>query len=123
MTPLTGPAKAKRDSRRDLMASSKDDEEREQRIMMEIVVDAYGPEERSLSWYYYLDEKLQYPFRARCIAERPVSPLRVGEEVEVAGLAPEESCEHDMFVKVMWSGREFAVPLSQLQGIKVDEET
>ncbi len=61
------------------MASSTSDEEREKRIMMEIVVDAYGEEERALSWYYYLEEKLQFPFRAKCIAERSISPLRVSE--------------------------------------------
>ena len=26
---------------------------------MEIIVDAYGPEEQALGWYYYLDDKLQ----------------------------------------------------------------
>ena len=28
------------------------DEEREQRITMEIVVDAYTPEEQAMGWYY-----------------------------------------------------------------------
>jgi hypothetical protein len=28
------------------------DEEREQRITMEIIVDAYGPEEQAMGWYY-----------------------------------------------------------------------
>ncbi len=35
----------------------------------------------------------------------------------------EEECEHEMFVMIKWSGRELAVPLSQLEGIEVDEET
>jgi len=30
------------------------DEEREQRITMEIVVDAYTPEEQAMGWYYSL---------------------------------------------------------------------
>ncbi|GHO72061.1 hypothetical protein KSC_109530 [Ktedonobacter sp. SOSP1-52] len=30
------------------------DEEREERIHMEIIVDAYGPEEQATSWYTYL---------------------------------------------------------------------
>jgi hypothetical protein len=29
------------------------DQEREQRITMEIIVDAYGPEEQAMGWYYY----------------------------------------------------------------------
>ncbi len=107
----------------DEMASDKEDEEQERRIAMEIVVDAYGEEERALSWYYYLEENLQFPFRAKCVIERPISPLRVGEDVEAVGMPPEEECEHEMFVKVRWSGRELAVSLSQLQGIEVDKET
>ena len=38
------------------MAKAKKNKEREERIKMEIIVDAYGPEEKAISWYYYLDE-------------------------------------------------------------------
>jgi hypothetical protein len=38
-------------------------------------------------------------------------------------MAPEESCEKEMFVEVKWKGRTFGVPLSQLDGVGVDEET
>ena len=34
------------------------DEEREERIHMEIIVDAYGPEERAMGWYNYLSVAL-----------------------------------------------------------------
>jgi hypothetical protein len=37
------------------------DEEREERINMEIIVDAYGPEEQAIGWYNYLDDTLQLP--------------------------------------------------------------
>lgn len=37
---------------------------REDRIQMEIIVDADGPEEQAMGWYYYLEEKLAFPFRA-----------------------------------------------------------
>jgi len=72
--------------------------EREQRIISEIVVDAYGPEERAMGWFYYLEEHLQFPFRTKCIRARPISPLHKGEEVTVVGMAPEEDCESDMLV-------------------------
>ena len=62
------------------------DEERETRIAIEIIVDAYSPEEQALSWYYYLEQALQFPFRARCAVERSISPLRIGEEVQVVGM-------------------------------------
>ncbi len=106
------------------MAEPIRDEEREERIRMEIVVDAYGPEEQASSWYVYLQEQLQFPILTHCIAERAISPLRVDDEVEVVGMAPEDECEHEMFVLMPWERRTLAVPLSQLQAAShVDEET
>ena len=105
------------------MARNAKDEEREERINMEIIVDAYGPEEQAMGWYNYLDDTLQFPFSARCIANRVISLLEPGDEVEVEGMAPAEECEHEMFVLIQWRPHQFAVPLMQLEGIDVDEET
>ena len=105
------------------MAKRTEDEEREERITNEIIVDAYGPEEQAVGWYTYLDQNLETPFRARCIAERVTSPLRKAEQVEVLGMAPEEECEHEMFVLVRWNDRKLAVPLSQVEGIGVGKQT
>jgi hypothetical protein len=99
------------------------DEAREERIHMEIVVDAYGPEEQAMGWYNYLDDTLQFPFSARCIVRRATSPLEPGDKVEVVGMAPAEECEHEMFVLIQRKKRQLAVPLMQLEGIQVDEET
>jgi hypothetical protein len=105
------------------MKRSSRDQEREQRITMEIVVDAYTPEEQAIGWYYSLEDRLHFPFAARCIAQRSISPLRVGEEVEVVGMAPEEEGQHEMFVLIRWERRTLAVPLAQLDGVAVDEQT
>jgi hypothetical protein len=105
------------------MARVEKDDVREERIDMEVVVDAYGEEERAMGWYNYLDDKLAFPFRARCITERRSSPLQRGEAVEVTGMAPAEDCEHDMLVDVQWQGRRLAVPLAQLEGMAVDDDT
>ena len=99
------------------------DKEREERIHMEIIVDAYGPEEQAIGWYNYLSETLQFPFTARCVAYRAISPLEPGSKAEVMRMAPEEECEHDMFVFIRWNRRQLAVPLIQLEGLQVDEET
>ena len=80
----------------------KSDPEREQRIMMEIVVDAYDEQERAMGWYYYLQDQLQFPFTAVCIAKRPISPLRVKDEVEVIGMPREDEYEREMFVTIRW---------------------
>ena len=105
------------------MTHQQEDEEREERISMEIIVDSYGPEEQAMGWYYYLDGKMQFSFSARCVAQRAISPLEPGEEVEVVGMAPVEECDHEMFVMIKWKSRKFAVPLIQLKGIDVDEKT
>jgi hypothetical protein len=76
-----------------------------------------------MGWYYYLDNQLQLPFQATCIAANIVSPLRKGETVEVLRMAPEESCLADMLVLIRWQGRKLAVPLSQLAAIDVDQST
>jgi hypothetical protein len=88
--------------------------EREERITMEIIVDAYGPEEQAMGWYYYLEKNLQFPFTAVCTVRRAISPLLVNDEVDVIGMAPEEECENEMFVTIRWRKDGLAVPLSQL---------
>ena len=100
------------------------DKDREQRIAMEIIVDAYGPEEQAMGWFYYLEEKLQFPFTAICCAKRAISPLLVKDEVEVLRMAPEEECDKEMFVTIKWGKEGLAVPLSQLTVTdSEDEET
>src|SRR5262249_61697263 len=99
------------------------DEAREQRIVMEAVVDAYGSSERAMGWYYYLDGKIKVPFKARCRLARPISVLRIKEEVEVLGMAPEEECESEMFVWVRQTDARIAVPLGQLQPLSKHRET
>lgn len=105
------------------MTPIKRDETREERIHMEIIVDAYGPEERAIGWYYYLDDILQFPFLARCTARRIISPLRVGDEVEILGMASFQECEHEMFVVIRWDREEgLGVPLSQLAVVHAEDE-
>jgi hypothetical protein len=100
------------------------DEAREERISMEIVVDAYDEDERATGRYAYLEDRLHFPFLTRCVAERAISPLRVGDEVEIVGMAPDEECRREMFVEMPWEHkRTLDVPLSQLEVIDADEET
>jgi hypothetical protein len=88
------------------------DDEREERIAMEIIVDAYGPEEQAMGWYYYLEEKLRFPFTALCSAKRATSPLQVQDEVQVLKMAREEECKKEMFVMIRRGKGRLAVPLA-----------
>ncbi len=102
------------------------DKAREHRIETKIIVDAYDKDERAMGWYYYLEGTLRFPFLARCIIRRAISPVEVGDEIEVLGMAPEEECQHEMFVTIPWEpwGKDgLAVPLSQLEVIHGDDET
>ncbi len=100
-----------------------EDREREKRIENEAIVDAYNEEERATGWYCYLEGKIQFPFRTRCIAKWRVSPLEVGEEVEAIAIIPEEECSRQFFVEVRWMGRTMGVPLAQLEAVDAGEET
>ena len=96
---------------------------RERRIEQEIVVDAYTPEERAIGWHCYLDDKLGFPFKAKCVAAREISPLKKGEEVEVLGMAPGDDCMKEMFVIVGFAGRRLGVPLAQIEPVGADATT
>jgi hypothetical protein len=105
------------------MSSVPKDKEREHRIIYEVVVDAYDEEERAMGWYYYVGDQIEHPFKAKCVLERDISPLRVDETVEVRGIASGDECMREVFVSIAWEGRTFSVPLSQLEPIDCDEAT
>lgn len=105
------------------MTRAEKDEEREERIEMEIIVDTYSPEEQAMGWYAYLDDMMDVPFEARCITEREESPLEVGETVRVIGMSPTEPTLSQMFVTVEWMDRELGVPLKQLEPVEASSDT
>ena len=106
------------------MPKSKIDKAREERIQNEIIVDCYNESERFSGWYCYLEEKLKFPFSALCVATSPVSPLKRGEQVEVTGMFDDEQHEPvEIFVKVRWQRRPMAIPLRQLEGVRLGPQS
>jgi len=99
------------------------DATREERIHMEAIVDAYSPEEQAIGWYYYLNDKIKFPFTAECVAVNKRSPLKLGARIKVAHMAGEENCEHDMLVEISWRDKKLVVPLSQIKPLNADEDT
>ena len=89
---------------------------------MEIVVDAYDNHERAMGWFYYLQDRLRFPFTATCLVKRAISPLRVKDEVEVTGMPDEDECEHEVFVAIRWDKDGLAVPLAQLRPISATDK-
>jgi hypothetical protein len=82
---------------------------------MEVVVDAYDASERATGWFGYLENELEFPFTAHCTERRAISPLLVGDEVEVVSMAPPDECSHEMFVMIRWEHGGLGVPLAQLE--------
>ena len=103
------------------MKKPRRDPVRENRIHEEVIVDAYGPEEKAMSWYYYLEGRLCFPFRAKCTVSKITSPLQKGETVDVLRMAPDDTCTTDMLVMVRWQRRKLAVPLAQLTAVDADD--
>jgi hypothetical protein len=99
------------------------DTAREERIYMEAVVDAHDSEERAMGWYYYLYDKISFPFTAKCIAVNKRTPLELGERITVEKMGGEENCEHDMYVEISWNGKALVVPLFQIEPLSADEDT
>jgi hypothetical protein len=99
------------------------DEERDERIEMQIIVDAYTQDEQAMGWHTYLEETMDFPFEARCIEEQEVSPLKGGEMVRVVGKPSSEPSLRQQFVTVEWMDREFGVPLSQLEPVEASSDT
>lgn len=105
------------------MNKPKKDRVREDRIHNEAIVDANGPEEQVMGWYCYLDDRIRFPFQAKCIKAKIVSPLRKGDVVAAQGMAPEDACAADMLVLIQWHDRTMSVPLSQLAAVDPDDST
>lgn len=108
------------------MQTPKRDEEREERIAMEIVVDCYNEHEAWSGWWCHLDGKLTFPFQAECIRVRRASPLKVRECVTVTGMFDDDEAADspaEMQVEIEWQGRTLGVPLAQLTGVGVSDET
>ena len=100
------------------------DPEREQRIRNEYLVDTYNdPQDRAMGWYYSISDKIFEGVRCRCFKERSMSPLAIGDKVDIIGMPPEGDCMREMFVFIKWKGRQLAVPLDQLVPLDEDDES
>ena len=91
------------------------DEDREHRIIYEVVVDCYNDYEVSMGWYYYLEDRLNFPFEAAWLG----TGHSKAEIVEAISMAEEEECKTDMLIEIRYRDGEdedvFTVPLLDLQ--------
>jgi len=88
-----------------------------------IVAPRSGEKERATAWHDYLANTLAFPFTARCRTKHAISPLLVGDEVDVIGMGPADECAHKIFVFMRWEHAGLAVPLAQLAVTDGDAQT
>jgi hypothetical protein len=89
------------------------DEQREQRIG-QIIDGAHDEYDRIVAWYDYLEQRLDFPFRARVTSKAAGSPLCLHEQVEVLDLADVDDWEDGAQVTLGADRSGLDVPLSQL---------
>ena len=85
-----------------------------------------GKHEAWSGWWCYLDGKLACPFEAECICERRGSPLKIGERVTLTAMLDDDEAAAslgEILVEIVWQGRTLGVPLAQLRGMGVNDET
>jgi hypothetical protein len=88
----------------------------------EAIVDA-RPEEQAMSWYYYLESKLTFPFRAMCVAANAVSPLRKSETIEVLRMATRMPASTTCSCKSAGRGERWRLLFRNSIAINSDEST
>ncbi len=91
------------------------DEDREQRISYEVIVDCYNDYEVTMGWYYYLQDRLDFPFKAEWFT----AGKSRSEIVQVVGMADEEECKTDMLVEIKYRDGDledvFSAPLNEIE--------
>lgn len=105
------------------MQTPRIDKNRESRILSEVVVDAYGEEERAMGWYYYLNDKMRLPCSGRCREAVSTNPLNLGDMVDLLSMADVDICGADMYATVNWGLKSLDVPLRQIEVIDADDDT
>ena len=73
------------------------DQIRENRIANEVLVDAYEQEEIAMGWYYYLQERFNFPFKAKWGSSKSSDRI-----VTVLEMSAEDDCLNDMYVEVLY---------------------
>jgi hypothetical protein len=90
---------------------------REERITMDIVVDANNNIERASGWYCYLEDQLNFPFAGICEQHVSTSPLKPGDKIEVLEMADIDVCDSDMLVTIRCGDGNLDIPLRQIEPV------
>ena len=90
----------------------------------EILMDCNGEEDEYMSWYYYVEDELEFPFRAKIVVRKDTGEKFL-KEIEVLELSSDENNFHrnfDLKVDIKFDDYIIEVPLSKLKEIKSSEK-
>ena len=99
-------------------------DEMQHKIDYEIIVDCYDEYEVSMGWYYYMEETLKFPFKAKAKLKKVDGSVKL-TEIQVTGLAADEEgfMGNDFDLEILTGGHFSNIHYSQLSQIKADDET
>lgn len=99
-------------------------DEMQHKIDYEIIVDCYDEYEASMGWYYYMEETLKFPFKAKAKLKKSDGSVKL-TEIQVTGLAADEEgfMGNDFDLEILTGGHFSNIHYSQLSQIKADDET
>jgi hypothetical protein len=103
-------------------------EDFDQKIMDEIIVDCEDQYDQNMSWFYYVQEEIAFPFIAyvEVRKKKQRSGTQVFKKVNVIGLATDDSNfdnNFDLKVDVEFDDYIIEFPLSKLEDVRASEST
>ncbi|MEM6263642.1 MAG: calcium-binding protein [Bacteroidota bacterium] len=99
--------------------------EYDDKLYSEILVDCHDEDEQNMSWYYYCQDELEFPFEANIELKKRKGGTVV-KQVNVLNLSTDDSDfdrSFDLKVEIELNEYVIGVPISQLTDIKATEAT
>ena len=101
---------------------------RKDRIEDEIIVDCYDEYEMAMGWFYYLDDNLNFPFKASIVGDIRIGSLQEGDSVTVTEFINSDENDVSVYNFVATVGIEkdehiYDIPLVNLKSVDCDNDT
>ena len=99
-------------------------DEIQHKIDYEIIVDCYDEYEVSMGWYYYMEETLKFPFKAKAKLKKVDGSVKL-TEIQVTGLAADEEgfMGNDFDLEILVGGYATDIAYTKLSDIKADDQS
>jgi len=94
----------------------------------EIIVDCYDEYEVTMGWFYYFQDNMSFPFKAKISAETGIDNLKIGDTVNVVELMNSSDEMISIYdfkatVGIEYGEHIYDVSLEQIKGIDCNQKT